>query len=179
MLTHSKALWRIEYRTDLMRTHEPVLPVGFVLEARWSNDVRWLGMLFRRQLTPIELDRVDLRTWPEMAKLEPFMADMFEQTWKQEPALNDGPPPLGSNLMALNYAMHGSLQFVSDHVSTDLDNDEPAASMVPLYADLIGLRARLAPTLIAPVVNIPRREAAPAAAAPRHGADVEQFQRAA
>jgi hypothetical protein len=178
MLTHSKALWRIEYRTDLTRTQGPVLPVGFVLEARWSNDVRWLGMLFRKRLMPIELDHVDLKTWPEMAKLEPFMNEMFEETWDRDTPLGDGEPPLGSALTASQYGIHGSLQFVSDVAAIDLSNDDPETSMVPLYAHLIGLHGRLAQTLVAPIVPLPRKEKVIPAAATIRG-DVEQMSRAA
>ena len=60
MLNHDdKALWRIEFRTDLDLATAPTIPLAYLLEARWENDFRWLGMLFRKRLTLPELDLVD------------------------------------------------------------------------------------------------------------------------
>lgn len=178
MLTHSKGLWRIEYRSDLTRAQGPVLPVGYVLEARWNNDVRWLGMLFRKRLMPIELEHVDLKTWPEMQGLEPFMTRLFDEVWEQELGSDGASPQMGAPIIATNYSMRSSLQFNTADARLDLSNEDPEKSFAALYTHLLGLHAALTPMLKAPVVQLPRRpKSAPAEAAERP--DVEQLSRAA
>jgi hypothetical protein len=178
MLTHSSTLWRIEYRTDLTRAREPVLPVGFVLEAHWNNDVRWLGMLFRKRLMPLELDRVNLETWPEMNDLETFMNGLFDKVWDQKVGGRHNPPRLGSALVAPNYAMHSSLHFASDEPKVKLSTEDAETSFSALYVRLLGLHGSLSPTLTAPVVRLPKKSK-PASVVKPVRADVEQVLRAA
>jgi hypothetical protein len=178
MLTHSEALWRIDYRTDLTRSNGLVLPVGFVLEARWSDNVRWLGMLFRKRLTAKELDLVDVETWPEMKGLELFMNEVFNDVWAQEIEIGKGAPALGSNVIASRYSMQSSLQFVGDVPSVQLSGTDAEESFPALYTRLLGLHDNLSPVRVAPVVALPRKERAAAAAKPPR-ADVEQVLRAA
>jgi hypothetical protein len=180
MLTHSKGLWRIEYRSDLTRAQGPVLPVAYVLEARWNNSVRWLGMLFRKRLTPVELETVDLKTWPEMNGLEPFMTKLFDQVWTQELSLGDKSPELGARKLAVNFSMRSSLQFNEAEEKIQLNDDDPEKSFTALYTHLLNLHGKLAPTLQpkAPVVQLPLRKPAPAAATAQRP-DVEQLSRAA
>jgi hypothetical protein len=172
MLTHSKALWRIEYKTDLTRSDSEVLPLAFALEARWSNDVRWLGMLFRKRLEPLETGLVDLETWPELKDPENFLNGLFDKIWRVE-LLEDGKKPeLGSAAIARNYSTYGSLAFVADDVSVKLSNEDPEESFTELYDRLLKLHGRLTPTVAAPVVTLPRK-GKPTRAVPRR-ADVKQ-----
>jgi hypothetical protein len=185
MLTHSEGLWRIEYRSDLSRAQGPVLPIGYVLEARWNDlearwnsDVCWLGMLFRTRLTPIELGHVDLETWPEMQELEPFMNRLFEEVWDQEGGVDNGVLRLGSPVVGSKYSMQSSLQFVSADPSVALNDEDAEQSFPALYTRLLGLHGSLAPTLSAPVVPLPQRQK-PAAVVMPVRVDVEQVLRAA
>jgi hypothetical protein len=181
MLTHSKALWRIDYRTDLTRSNGLVLPVGFVLEARWNNNVRWLGMLFRKRLTPKELDLVNVETWPEMKGLEPFMNKVFEDAWAQEIEIGDGSPALGSDVIAARFSMQSSLQFIGDAPKIELSETDAEESFTGLYTRLLGLHDNLSPALLAPVVELPRRSrwSTPVPVQKPQRADVEQVLRAA
>jgi hypothetical protein len=179
MLMHSKGLWRIEYRSDLTRAQGPVLPIGYVLESRWSNNVRWLGMLFRKRLTPIEVDHVDLKTWPEMAGLEPFMTRLFGEVWEQTLGIDGDVPQLGAPMLAVNYSMRSSLQFVTDKADLKLSNEDPEKSFANLYTRLLGLHGALTPTLKAPVVQLPPPRKLTPAAAKAARPDVEQLSRAA
>src|SRR5262245_25432643 len=106
MLTHSKALWRIEYKTDLTRANSVELPVAYMLEARWSDGIRWLGMYFRKRFTEMELRYVNTETWPEMKdQLTPFVISLFEEAWKNCPVLSSSlEPSLGSNRVALKFS---------------------------------------------------------------------------
>jgi len=178
MLTHSNALWRIEYRSDLTRAKAPVIPVGFVLEARWSDDVRWLGMLFRKRLTPVELDTINIETWPEMQALEPFMNRLFDEVWDQDIDSDlTEVPMLGSDLIAKSYGMHSSLHFACDLPGVTLNNENPEDSFSVLYGKLLGLHVNLTPVMTAAVVPLPQRF--PAAAMKPLRTDVEQVLRAA
>ncbi|QDF38260.1 hypothetical protein FJN17_12155 [Bradyrhizobium symbiodeficiens] len=183
MLTHSKALWRIDYRADLTRSNSLVVPVGFVLEARWSNDVRWLGMLFRKRLTDFELAAVNVETWPEMQNLEGFLNKVFDDAWAAEEPLGGDAPALGSSAIALNYSAQSSLQFLADDPAVKLDNDDAEQSFADLYKRLLSLHDRLTPAALAPVVELPKRSRwLPAAKAPPRKvarADVEQLLRQA
>ena len=181
MSTHNKALWRIDYCTDLKRSDSLVIPVGFALEARWSNDVRWLGMIFRKRLSEIELEKVNVETWPEMKGLETFMKSLFEQTWDLEVALGDGTPALASSVIASQYSAQSSLRFVPDVPDIKLNDDDVDESFTALYAGLLKLHDKLAPSASVPVIPLqPRRFFAPAAKRPTpRRTDVEMFQRAA
>lgn len=156
MLKHSLGLWRIEYLTDLTKARSPVVPVGLLLEAHWENGVRWQSLLFRKRLTAIELEVVDLETWPELGNLEPYMKKMFDRAWQSDVEGGDT-PKLGSAALAASFTMHGNLQFVTDKVDVPLDDDTDA-SFKRLYSWHLGLHDTLNPQLVAPVVQLPRRE---------------------
>jgi hypothetical protein len=187
MLTHSRvALWRIEYQIDLTRADSEKLPVAYMLEAHWSDDVRWLGMLFRKRLLPPEIGRVDLDTWPEMKDLPQFMNRLFDEAWnrdltaaKAEAAFDPMlPPALGSSFVASNYTGHSSLRFVAEEPAVELDDEDPAQSFGGLYQRLLGLHGELTPRLLAEVYPFPQQKKPPFIARPLR-ADVEQVARAA
>jgi hypothetical protein len=177
MLAHNHALWRIEFHTNLTRARDPVLPLGFLLEAHWSNGVRWLGMLFRKRLTPAEIDRVDLETWPEMKQLPQFMNGLFEKAWNTNLDETDL-PSLGSDFVATNYTNHSSLRFAAEQPSLALSDDDPEQSFADLYTHLLRLHGALSPRLAAEVHRLPGpREGTPVVKPAL--ADVEQVARAA
>jgi hypothetical protein len=179
MLTHSRALWRIEYQIDLARVDSPVIPIAYMLEAHWCSGVRWLGMLFRKRLMPLEIERVDLETWPEMKDVAQFMNRLFDRAWTCELSAEQVPPQLGSSYVALNYANHSSLRFVTDEPRVDLDNEDPERSFTDLYKQLLGFHEVLSPRLVAEVH--PFRQPKAPIIVPRRPlrADVEQVSRAA
>ncbi len=171
MLTHDKALWRVEYRTDLTRARAVTVPVAYMLETHFENDVRWLGMLFRKRLTVSELDLVDIETWPELKDLEKFMTRLFDEAWKIA-----GPDqPMGSLALAPNYSMHSALQFAPADCAVSIDVEDAVESFPTLYAYLLDFRDLLSPIVTAPVVPFKTRQ--PAAAGTR--ADVELTNKAA
>jgi hypothetical protein len=178
VLTHSSALWRIEYQTNLTRAHDPVLPLGYMLEAYWSNGVRWLGMLFRKRLTLLEIDRVDVETWPEMKELPLFMNRLFERAWNSDIASNKPLPLLGSNSVAANFSGRSSLHFAGDEPSITLNNDDPEQSFSDLYTRLLKLHGALSPRLVAEVHPLPPPKMGGFVERPTL-ADVEQVSRAA
>lgn len=181
-MTHSKALWRIDYRTDLTRSNCLVIPIGFALEARWSNDDRWLGMLFRKRLTGFELKAVNVETWPEMKELESFMNRVFDDAWATEKPLGSEAPSLGSNVVALNYSAQSSLQFLNEDLDIKLNNEDTEQSFADLYKKLLSLHDKLIPIEEEPasVVELPKRRRWLAPAKPQRKvarADVEQVLR--
>jgi hypothetical protein len=155
----NKALWRIEFRTNLTRADAPVFPIGYLLETHWQNQVRWLGLLFRRRLTVPELDIVNTDTWPELKDLEPFMKGLFDEAWAAsiEPAATEA-PDLGSAVVAAKYQLRSALLFSHQEPALDLSGYDPVDAFPLLYSRLLGFRAALAPTLIAPVVPLNNRK---------------------
>jgi hypothetical protein len=65
----------------MTRVDAPVIPLGYMLEAAWPEKARWLGLIGRMQLTPLELDRVNTTTWPELRNPFGMLADLFEKGW--------------------------------------------------------------------------------------------------
>jgi hypothetical protein len=178
MLTHSTAMWRIEYQTNLTRARDPVLPLGYMLEGHWGDGARWLGLLFRKRLTPLESDRVDFATWPEMKDLPLFMNRLFERAWNSDVAGDAPRPLLGSNSIAANFTGRGSLYFAADDPAVTLSNEDLEQSFTDLYARLLQLHGALSPRLIADVLPLPQpRQSQPILKPAR--VEVEQVSRAA
>jgi hypothetical protein len=162
----AKALWRIEFRTNLTRADAPIIRVGYLLEAHWQSQVRWLGLLFRRRLTVPELDKVNVATWPELKDLEPFMKGLFEQAWTTSAKASAAAAiELGSTALAAKYEQRSALHFAAEKRGPDLQafDGKPVDSFPSLYAYLLGLREDLKPTIVAPVVPLRK---APAATVP-------------
>jgi hypothetical protein len=153
MMHHRGAMWRIEYRADQTRVGAPVCPLGFMLEEHWRSGERWLGLLFRKRLTALELDHVNLKTWPELKTLEGYMKGLFEEAWDAT-----GDDPLGSVIVAAKYPVQSALCFLPAKGEYQFKADNPVESFKSLYGYLLGLRDQLTPTLTAPVVKLPLRK---------------------
>jgi len=150
-----EALWRVEFRTDLTQGAAPVIPVGFLLEAHWKGHARWLGLVFRRKLTRLELDSVNVLTWPEMSNLEPFMTNLFGEAWGFPGS--DSSSALGSEGLAARFSPFNALQFVREETPVEAGHFDPVQSFASLYGKLLGFRARLHPILTAPIVPLRRK----------------------
>lgn len=177
MLRHNSGLWRIEFRSDLTRSAAETFRVGFMLEAHWDNGDRWLGMLFRKRLTAVELDHVDVGTWPELEQLETYMTGLFDEAWSavSEITPEGDVPRLGSGILAKKFPVQSALHFASETSAVDLDTADPEKSFKDLYVRILGLRSELTPLLTAPVVPFPARLPARVPQRP----DVEHVARAA
>jgi hypothetical protein len=173
MPNHREGLWRIEYRTNLTRANTAVIGLGFLLEAQWENDIRWLGMLFRRKINPIENDFIDQATWPELnSNLEAFMTGLFEEAWSNSRV--SGGRAFGSDAIVKKFSMHSALQFAPEACTVSVNPDDAVASFTILYSHLLQFRNRLIP-LSAPVLPLKKRKPMPAVAR----ADVELANKAA
>jgi hypothetical protein len=71
----------ISFVTDMTRANAPLIPLGFVLEATWPEQARWLGLIGRTRLTEPELDKINRATWPELQTPFGLLNKMFEQGW--------------------------------------------------------------------------------------------------
>ena len=174
MLKPSDALWRVEFRTDLTKASAPTLKLGYLLEAHWHDGVRWLGMLFRRKLTALELDIVAKATWPELSDLETFMSGLFENAWNASESGSDD-LALGSAVIAQKYTIRSALQFASEKNIAVVNADDALGSFPILYAHLLSFRSQLTPALAAEVVPLKARRPAAVPAT----SDVELEHRAA
>jgi len=76
---------RISFHTDLTRADAPVIPLAVMIEAIVPENARWLGLIGRPSLTRVELDRVNLDTWPQLEAPFGLMAEMFERAWEAGP----------------------------------------------------------------------------------------------
>jgi hypothetical protein len=153
-------MWRIEYRTDQTRVGAPSCPLGLMLEKHWDSGERWLGLLFRKRLTAVELDHVNRKTWPELGALEGYMKGLFEEAWDAAEESDS----LGSIIVAAKYPVQSALCFLPNKGKYQFKADNPVESFKSLYGYLLGLRDQLAPTLTAPVVKLPLRKRATVAA---------------
>ncbi len=164
MLHHKDTMWRIDFRCDLTRADAPSLPLAFMLETHWADGVRWLGMLFRKRLTALELESVDVSTWSELKTLESFMKGLFDEAWNAVPAdVGAAQMPLGSTLVAAKYPLQSALHFAAVPNKAVIRDDDHKKAFQHLYSYLLGLGDSLTPVLVAPVVRLPtKKRAAPA-----------------
>jgi hypothetical protein len=70
---------RISFATDMTKGGSPEIPLGYMLEAAWLDQARWLGLIGRTRLTTQELKRVNLHTWPELEKPFSLLSRLFDQ----------------------------------------------------------------------------------------------------
>ena len=73
---------RISFLTDARSGRAPTLPLGFMLEAAWPDEARWLGIIGRVSLLPEELGTINLATWPELRTPFSLLDKMFEAGWQ-------------------------------------------------------------------------------------------------
>ncbi len=73
---------RISFFTDMTRADAPVIPLGFILEAAWPDQARWLGLIGRTRLTRPELDKINLTTWPDLCAPFALLDSLFEKGWQ-------------------------------------------------------------------------------------------------
>jgi hypothetical protein len=164
LVTHS-AVWRIEFRTDATRADAPVIPLGVLRESCVADDGRFLGLIFRPKLTPLECDKMNFATWPELSedRLESFMNSLFEKAWAHSCEAADG--KLGADRIAKQFSQHSALAFVS------ADARECKAAnwqrlQLNLHESLFDHEDWLAPTLNAPIMPFQRKPVVQPAYAP-------------
>lgn len=105
------SLYRIDFCTDLTAVQAPIFNIGFMLEAAVHGGARFLGLASRRSLTRVELDRVNLQTWPELAELDSYMGRLFEDAWDRVSETTADDTTLGSVALASSYSSMTALTF--------------------------------------------------------------------
>jgi hypothetical protein len=58
--------------------------LGFMFEGVWPAQARWLGLIGRLKLTPLELELVNTLTWPELSRPFEMLKAIFEHGWAAE-----------------------------------------------------------------------------------------------
>ena len=151
------AVWRVEFRTDMTRSGAPIIPLAFMVEADWKRGTRWLGMLYRRALTPNELKAVNLGTWPELNELDVLVPSMFDLAWAAAPGE-------GGLSLLLSYGSRSALHFAEQKATQDLLNltvgDTPAV-FDRLKEHLLTFEEHLQPALRASVFELGRKRRRP------------------
>jgi hypothetical protein len=140
-------LWRIEFDTDLTMAGSLIIPLGFLLEARWPQRARAQGMVFRRRIMPLELDRVNLSTWPELGEVEKFMKTLFAQAWDN-----------GTENVAGGFTARSALHFSRQSTAIELGAFDRVHSAPRVLEQLLAMSDQLAPNIAAPVVKLPSRK---------------------
>jgi hypothetical protein len=149
MLETKSVLWRVEFRTDVSRTSALKIPVGFMREAFFDENSRFLGLIFRASLTPLEIDLVNLKTWPEMSSLEGFMDKLFDDVWEADANIVDG--TFGSFASARRYGGQSALSFAK--IEVDECRAKSAAHMIKHLIDSLDVfEDQLEPALQAPIL---------------------------
>jgi hypothetical protein len=145
---------RIAFVTDMTRGDAPVIPLGFMLEAAWPDKARWLGLISRTRLTPLELDAINLTSWPQLESPYGLLNSFFDKGW----AATWG--EAGSTIQS--EWMRSSMQITIDDNSATLLTLTPDSSVAwtatcnTMSAHLEALRAHLVPSIKAPVVGLQR-----------------------
>ncbi len=71
----------ITFATDMTLQGAPEIPLGFMLEATWPDDARWLGIIGRTKLTTDETLLINFNTWPEMHEPFELLDKLFGYGW--------------------------------------------------------------------------------------------------
>lgn len=161
MIGPKVAAFRVAYVADLNKANGLQIPLGFLIEGISADQGRFLGLLFRTSLTPLEADRVNVATWPELGRLEEFMTGIFDRAWATDP-LDGAASRLGVEALAANFSVHSSLQLnvapaprLAASTMAEIDRLEDK-----LFKHLSDWKQELIPALIAPVVAFPQRKKA-------------------
>lgn len=73
---------RISFQTDMTSPAALEIPLGFMLEAVWPDQARWLGLIGRPRLNAAEIGAVNLATWPELEKPFDLLGKVFNLCWE-------------------------------------------------------------------------------------------------
>jgi hypothetical protein len=136
---------RISFFTDMTRADAPVIPLGFILEAAWPDQARWLGLIGRTRLTPLELDKINLITWPDLRAPFALLDNLFEKGWQS--AWGEAGHSIQKDWSRSAFSVD-----TDDHPITTLTADTPeawTATSEVLCALLNALHVKLGPALVA------------------------------
>jgi hypothetical protein len=73
---------RIFFVSNMAKPGAPEIPLGYLIEAIWPDEARWLGLIGRTQLNTDEMDAANLLTWPELNKPFDLLKRLFNRAWK-------------------------------------------------------------------------------------------------
>jgi hypothetical protein len=142
---------RISFLTDMTRADAPVIPLGYMLEAAWPEKARWLGLVGRMRLTPLELDRVNKTTWPELHNPFATLADLFEKGWDAQ--WGEAGTVIQNGWSRSAFSVETSEHQIGPALSAE-SAEAWGGTCNLLCAELNALRVKLAPTLIAQPIRL-------------------------
>lgn len=151
MLETKSVLWRIEFRTDASKADALAIPLGYMRESFLAESGRFLGLIFRTQLSPLELDKINLHTWPEMRDLEPFMDGLFDRS--RETCVKSLAGDFGTPSVARGFSGQSALVFEALNVD-EIKATTRGHLVNHLMTSLQAWEEYLVPVLKAPVVAI-------------------------
>ncbi len=154
-MTATARVTTISFATDSTKETAAAIPLGFMIEATWPDQIRWLGLIGRTRLTVGEIHRVNLLTWPELEKPFDMLGRLFDKGWAAgwgEAGAAIAQDWASSALRVSTIDKHGLLD--GSRIETDV---EWATTVVMLDAHLTSLGLQLSP-IIEPTAPLPRRK---------------------
>jgi hypothetical protein len=136
----------------MTRRDSLVIPLGFMLEVVWPDQARWLGLIGRTHLTPLELDLVHAPSRADITAPWKFLEECFDIGWA-DPAGTAGDHLAERHAFALHFARPEAIN-CAENLTVDSD-DAWFLAQTSLSNQLLTLGRSLRPALTAPVIKLP------------------------
>ena len=144
---------RISFQTDMTRADAPVFPFARVLECVWPNAIRWVGLIGRTRLTPLELDKINLDTWPEFQNPHDLLMKVWDCGW--DSTWGDAGWAIQKNGIGSAWRLISKICKASSQSRFQADPDATLTEASPiLLVRMMAERTHLAPTLSAPILPL-------------------------
>lgn len=142
------AVSRIEFRTNLMRATAPVIRLGYLVECCWE-DARWMGLVYRTNLTHNELRESNTDTWPELSAPEALLRNLFDAAW--DSADGEGGAALQARYGGLS-ALRVVVEDAASNFAAGISSEDDAEVDDQLYTRLRRFEQQLEPVCAAEVI---------------------------
>jgi hypothetical protein len=151
------SLSHIFYDTDLTQGGQPKIPLGFMLEAVWPEQARWLGVIGRDHLMPFELDLIGKLVRPMFAT-RPFdvPSQILSAGWR------DPWGKAGSSWPYMSAIQVEPVPEAGEHL-TPVEEGDWARGSMHLYGQLLSLRTKLQDAVGDSIKPLPRMGVLPTA----------------
>ncbi|HEX3430802.1 MAG TPA: hypothetical protein VHT03_07940 [Rhizomicrobium sp.] len=148
---------RISFQSDMTRGDAPVIPFARILECVWPDVLRWVGLIGRTRLMPLELDAINLETWPEFREPHALLSRLWDEGWNAEWGLAGAALETVWGRSALSVVTEPLAGLLPDCNHSDADAALIEAHPI-LWARMLAEENHLKPKLIAPVTEMRLRQ---------------------
>lgn len=105
------ALYRLAFAMDMTSAKAPSVTLGYMVESALEGGSRFLGLVSRKALTEEELKQINVKTWPELQDLDPYMDELFRRAWDHVCEADAEDHRLGSEFVAREHPLYSALSF--------------------------------------------------------------------